>query len=320
VTRDQSNVTVAFAAYRDVANTRGGNNNVAAASESKDALGTDFFLAVQGTQVRFGAMPSECSMTCYHGALALNEIAIEMLKLDSHEYGIATLKDAIGLLKSSFAEETASPADSTVIRPDVEAKVHLAQERLAGEQATHPSVSRLQRHFQVLSVHDLFTAEATEPLLLRRQVSQSPPIWLIRIDPTNAMQENGSLGPPQIEASILLQNMGAAYYHMSKQPNGTKHESAKLLAASIRLFQLSNDIIMKLVRTNDASLVSLPERLYIAIAAKQNQIKILRDDSNHTRDVQYNLTMLDHLRYSLDHIVKTVYSLSASCLHLAPAA
>jgi hypothetical protein len=249
-------------------------------------------------------------MACYHGALALNEVAIEMLKLDSYEYGIATLKDAIGLMKSSFADET-------MIRPDVEAKVHLAQERLAGKQATHPSVSQQQQPFQVLAVD---TAGATGPLLLRCDASQSPPIWLIRIDPTNTMRENGSLGPPDLATSILLQNMGAAYYRMSKQSNGTKYESNTLLAVSIRLFQLSNEILVKLIRTNDASLVSLPDRLYVAIAAKQNQIKALRDDSSHTCNVLYNLTVLDQLRNSLQHMLSTSCALSASGLHLAPAA
>jgi hypothetical protein len=83
-------------------------------------LASTFALSGTAHKIRFGTMTSKRSMESFHGALALNEIANKMLKLDSCEYGIATLKDAIGLMKSSFAHELAFSAYSTAIRPDVE--------------------------------------------------------------------------------------------------------------------------------------------------------------------------------------------------------
>ena len=191
---------------------------------------------------------NSCNEQVFRGAIALNNIGVDLLEGRCYEQANMTLMDATNAMRSVF-HATASavsacttrhhPADDVNIKSNSVAVVASMLER-ANKRRSRPAPVQRRSSFRIQKLHEShqlsFQQQLQPPLL------DSTSIYPVRIEDVNDLRNPGSMNHPDVQAAILLHNFGLTNLCLAQVFDKAEARSIKLQQA-IYLLQLADDIL-----------------------------------------------------------------------------
>ena len=227
----------------------------------------------------------------YRGAIALNNIGVDLLERKrAYQQALATLIDATNAMKIALRNirlsETGGRLPQTV---DISAMLERASKR-----CSRPTPMERQSSFRMLNLADNHNhiLQGHNPLL--------ESIYPIRIDDVSSdIYCPGSLSDPDVQAAILVYNLGLANLCLARI-NGVPLQENLQLHQAISLFHLSNDILERCSAELEDEL-TLRKSACVNMAVVSGLIQALASDervlAERFQDLQGRLY---HLRSAVD--------------------
>ena len=236
---------------------------------------------------------SDFQCRSYRSAIALNNIGVILLEHRSFQAASSTLNDAIALIKStlSVGEDTESDRKSSF---SISEALHLARMRLSDAQKRgRKQCSRPTVEVQVVTNNNVCGKS------IQKFSNDSPPskVFAILIEDFDCRYDrvNDAL------ASILLLNLGAAYYCLSRlERKCIGNKSLRIQDHSkraLRLFRISHSLFLKQM-SKQKQLGEVPELLHINALSMLSPliIQTLCELRRPDKEARPYFLMLRHLR------------------------
>jgi hypothetical protein len=229
-------------------------------------------------------------MPAYREAIALNNLAVNLMECGCDRQATSTFRDAVGLMQIAHQDSTPALATTSISATKLDSQVHHACQRMT------PSVpvQELRSSFMTLAcVSDDSDFASVDSALESHPLSRVA--WLIRIE------EYGSDGLSQrnfdVDTAIILHNYGVACLCHSTKQSSTR-AAKKLRLSAVKLVSWSRAVLSACVKKSEADESTvLGERvLLIAMIVTRSMAQTIRYASQDVQFVNDCLLHLTHLR------------------------
>jgi hypothetical protein len=229
-------------------------------------------------------------MPAYRAAIALNNLAVNLMERGYDRQAISTFRDAVGLMQIAHQDPTRQLTAASIEATKLDSQVRHAFQRLT------PSftVEELRSHSMTLAcISDDSDFARVDTVLGSHPLSLMA--WLIRIE------EYGSDGLSQrnfdVDTAIMLHNYGVACLLHSMKQSSTR-AAKKLRLSAVKLVSWSRAVLSACVKKSeeDESTVLGERVLFIAMIVTRSMAQTIHYASQDSQLMIDCLLHLNHLR------------------------